>query len=318
MLARALAISISAAACGGGGGTSDAGGSAVDAFQPDAPPPGAPWFDDGPHRGRIEVVELAGGPWAGNAQAHAVFAPQPTLMRFVFYARVAVRHWQQETMRAGSCRLLENVPAFCTSCAGICIAPEVCEPYPEYASAGELTFDGLRGPPLTLEPSPYFYASQGAQLPLDAFADDATVSVTATGDQVPAFAIAAGGVPPLSAPLANDELHVADGADATVAWTAVAPADPTLRVRVTLNANNVGHGQPYQAVIECDAADVGTITIPAALIDAFPATQRWRACEGSDCPVSTITRYRKTSVDVEGAPVDLVVGSQIAFWVIHP
>jgi hypothetical protein len=238
----------------------------------------------------------------------------------VFYGRVAVHHWQLETMRAGSCRLLEHEPVFCTACAGVCVAPEVCEPYPDHASAGDLTFAGLRGPPLTLQPSPYWYASQG-QLPADAVADDATVTVTATGAAVPAFTVAAAAVPPLDpavAPIADDELHLADGADRTVTWSAAAPADPTLRVRVTLNANNQGHGNPYAAVIECDAADVGALTISASLIEAFPTTTRHEACEGSDCPVSTITRYRRGSVDVEGVPVDLIVASQRSFWVVHP
>jgi hypothetical protein len=308
------------AACGDGdnGETVDAPPAVIDGVMFDAPPPGEPRFDVGSHRGRIEVLELAGGPWTGNALAHANFAPAPTLMRFVFYARVAVRHWQRETMRIGSCRLLELTPAFCTACAGICVEDEVCEPYPEYAQAGDLTFDGLHGGPVVLQPNGYFYASQGAKLPVDAFADDATVTVTATGEDVPAFTVNAGGVPPLVAAFTNDELHVADTADAVVQWTPADPTDPDLRVRLTLNANNAGHGLPYESVIECDTEDVGGLTVPAPLIAAFPTTERWEACAGSDCPLSTLTRYRKGSVDVAGTPVDLAVGSQIHLWVIHP
>lgn len=311
-------VLLAAVACGGGDPAVPADAPGIDALPIDAPPPGEPWFDEGLRRGRIELVEWVGGA-AQVAQAHASFSPQPTQMRFVFYARVAVRHWQQETMRAGSCRLLENEPVFCSSCAGLCVAPEVCEPYPDYASAGDLTFDGLRGPSLTLQPSP-FYASQG-QLPADAVADDATLTVTATGAAVPAFTVATTAVPPLDpsvAPIDNDELLLAGGADVTVTWTAVASADPTARVRLTLDANNVGHGQPYAAVIECDAADVGALTIPAAMIDAFPPASRQEACVGSDCPVSTLARYRRGATLVDGVAVDLVVASQRAFWVVKP
>lgn len=316
-------VAATAAACGGASGGGPADAPAIDAVPVDAPPPGEPWFDEGLRRGRIELVELVeqAGPVGGAALAHAVFAPQPTAMRFVFYARVAVRHWQQETQRAGSCRLLVHQPVFCSACAGICVAPEVCEPYPDYASAGALTWDGLRGPPLTLQPNPYFYASQGAQLPVDAVADDATVTVTATGDQVPAFVVAAGAVAPLAlpvAPITDDTLRLDGGADVTLRWTPVDPLDPTLRVRVAINANNMGHGNPYAAVIECDAADVGALTIPAAMIDAFPPTARLEVCEGSDCPRSTITRYRRGAVEVGGAPVDLVVGSRLEFFVVRP
>ena len=315
-----LGLAVTGAACGAGGGDVSFDAAAIDAIGVDAPPPGEPWFDEGMRRGRVELMELA-GPTPRNALAHALFSPQPTRMRFVFYGRVAVRHWQQETMRAGSCRLLEHEPVFCSACAGLCVAPEVCEPYPDYASAGALTWDGLRGAPLTLQPSPYFYASQGAQLPVDAFADDAAVTVTAAGAEVPAFTITAGGVVPLATPvgpIADDELHLDGGADVTLTWVAAAPGDPELRVRVAINANNMGHGQPYAAVIECDAADVGALTIPAAMIDAFPRTAHLEACEGSDCPASTITRYRRAAADAGGAPVDLVVGSQLTFYVVRP
>lgn len=300
------------AACGASP-TAAIDGRAIDAVAIDAPPPGEPWFDEGVRRGRIELLELT----TGRALAHANFAPQPTRLRFVFYARVAVQHWQQETLRIGACRLLEHRPAFCEACAALCIAPEVCEAFPEYASAGDLTFDGLRTAPLTLQPSP-FYASQ-AELPTDAFADAATITVTASGAAVPAFTVVATAVPPLDpaiAPIANDELGLTTGVDTVLTWTAV---DPTLRVRVAINANNRGHGQPYAAVIECDAADVGALTIASALIDRFPPTQPGSGgCIGSDCPQSTITRYRRGSVDVDGAPIDLIVGAQRPFWVDRP
>jgi hypothetical protein len=151
-------------------------------------------------------------------------------------------------------------------------------------------------------------------IPSDAFDDDATVTVAATGDVVPAFSISARGVPPLEAAISNGEIELVNGEEFTFTWT---PADPTSRVRLTVNANNHGHAAPWEAVIECDTEDTGQVTVPAAMIDAFPETYRWEVCEGSDCPLSWLTRYHKTVTDVGGAPVRLDVGSRFYFYVIH-
>lgn len=70
---------------------------------------------------------------------------------------------------------------------------------------------------------------------------------------------------------------------------------PGSRLRLTLNANNRGHGAPYQGIIECDIDDArGEVTIAKSLIVAFQSTHRWEICVGNDCPPSTVARYRRT------------------------
>jgi len=272
-------------------------------------------WSDGLVRGRIEVLERT-HPWGSNGHAHGGFLAVPSrYLHFVFYGNVVVAHWQQETMRAGDCRLLELVPAYCTDCAGLCVAEEVCEPMPEMVSAGDLVFSGLEVP-LTLTPDTYtnWYVSQSS-VPADAFADDAIINVTASGDSVPGFSLSAAGVPPLVAAIDNDQIELLDDSDFTLSWT---PAAPGARVRLTLNANNFGHGLPYEAILECDADDSqGAITVPRELIAAFPATDRWEVCVGSDCPMSRLTRYRQGRDVVADGDVVLWVGSEIQFWVIH-
>ena len=44
--------------------------------------------------------------------------------------------WHVETMRLGDCRLLEYRPGFCDACNGICVAPDVCRPYPTGVDVG--------------------------------------------------------------------------------------------------------------------------------------------------------------------------------------
>ena len=53
------------------------------------------------------------------------------------------------------------------------------------------------------------------------------------------------------------------------------------------------------------------------LIDRFPVTLEVGGCEGSDCPPSTLTRYRRAAVDIEGAPVDLVIGARRDFYILR-
>lgn len=49
-----------------------------------------------------------------------------------------------------------------------------------------------------------------------------------------------------------------------------------MRVRLTLNTNNGGHGAPYYGIIECDVPDAdGQVTVAASLIDQFPEVSPW-------------------------------------------
>ena len=60
------------------------------------------------------------------------------------------------------------------------------------------------------------------------------------------------------------------------------------------------------------------MTIPRAMIEAFPETYHWDACAGSDCPMSSALRYRSGAVEVGGGTLSLLVGSEVRFYVVHP
>jgi hypothetical protein len=92
------------------------------------------------------------------------------------------------------------------------------------------------------------------------------------------------------------------------------------RVHLLLNANNLGHGMAFDAIIECEGPDSGELTIPRALIEAFPPVQGdLAACEGSDCPLSLLTRYLSAAVDLGGETdrVVFTIGSQRQFAIVH-
>ncbi|MBL8623461.1 MAG: hypothetical protein JNK64_19270 [Myxococcales bacterium] len=222
--------------------------------------------------------------------------------------------WHDEVARAGACTLARYTPALCDpACTdGVCLRPGQCVAPPRFHSAGRLTLTGL-ATPLTIDGADGYYTPQ-TQLPAALFADDATVTATLAGAAVPAHAITARGVPPLVAAI-DRKVTLAPGVDHTVTWT---PAGGDARVRLTINANNSGHGAPYAAIIECDVADAaGQITIAAALIDGFPPTSAWTVCAGSDCPPSTLRRYHRATAAIPGGDAELIVGSQLSFGVDH-
>ena len=281
-------------ACGGGGG---------------APADGGPGGDAGPdvdagtaatRVGEIRVVEQG-----ERGFAWAKLAPDGLTI------------WQREVMNDGTCRLLAYQPASCDEfCDGICVEHNVCAPWPTYVSAGTLTFSGLKEEVALSFGASYGYSSTDQQLG-DLFDPGDPVTLVASGGEVPAFELAASGTTPVvSESIVDDKLALANGSDATFRWT---PADAGARVRLTINANNQGHGAPYAAILVCDAADAdGSLVIPRAMIEAFPATQAWEFCAGSDCPPSSVLRYGRDTVTRDGGQIELLVGSERLFGVEHP
>jgi len=301
LLLLALALP---AACGDDGGDSSDGPPAAVDGGPDA----APGADGAPATtiGELQLVETR-APWGASGVLDGVFVAE------------GLPRWHTEVATGGTCRLLRFQAAFCDPpCSGFCREGNVCLPFPTFTDAGRLTVTGAKAP-ITADPGPYGFVGHGygASLPADLFDDGDLLTARFAGGPLPAFEVAARGVAPLVVTLANDELPLPNGADVTFRWTA-APAGADTRVRLTLNANNAGgHGSPYAAILECDAPDTGSLVIPRAMIEAFPATYRWEVCAGSDCPLSSATRYRRGAADLAAGRVDFLAGARVSFWIIH-
>lgn len=224
--------------------------------------------------------------------------------------------FHREVQRIGSCRLLSFVPAQCdVFCIGVCVERNVCKPYPSRIAAGPLVFSGMKVPvTLTPKQSNYYYAD-----PLvkgDLFDQGNPVGVSATGGDFGAFSLTTAGVATLETDsVVNDEIRLEDTANYTFTWKP--SGDPRARLRLTLNANNRGHGAPYEGIIECDAPDSGSLTIDKGLIVPFPDTYRWEICAGRDCPLSSALRYTETEGMAGARKVTLTVGSRRSFFVLH-
>ncbi|MDQ3365883.1 MAG: hypothetical protein M3680_10690 [Myxococcota bacterium] len=274
-------------------------------LRPDAgdPVPG----DDLPTIGRIEILET-----------RAVYdgIETPTGRVIGSFLDGPPPRWHRETMRAGACALRVHTPSSCSpACAsGLCNDGE-CQRWASYVSAGTLTVQGLTTG-VTIAPVDGWYYPPDS-LPANLFADTATVTARLTGGALPAMTLTTTGVPPLVAAIADGKVTIPypAGTDFVIRWT---PAADDSRIRLTLNANNQGHGFPFLAILECDVADsAGELAIPAAMLDAFPETFASSICAGTDCPPSLLRRYHRATQAVGEHAVELVVASELQFGLEH-
>lgn len=286
-------------ACGGG----SSGG-------PDAAPDGPP----GSGRDRVGLIDI----FEDRTMYDDLGTPVENRWSWWTARFMAGREPQfhRQTMAIGACTMREYIPSSCDPVCvdALCVDTNVCEPWGTFVEAGRMTITGLTVPQV-IDPAGGGYYPPG-QLPENLFADDATVAVQLAGDAIPALTVTAGGVPEID-PMIVSKITLSNGVDHSIRWNPVPGGDH--QVRVTINSNNAGHGAPYFAIIECNAADsAGEVTIPAAMIDAFPEAMASNICAGRDCPPSTIRRYRRGVAPV-GADqeVELMVSSQFSFGVDH-
>jgi len=214
----------------------------------------------------------------------------------------------REVDRRGECRLLTFANSFCDpACVdGLCLDGS-CVPYPAGLDVGAVTITGRETSVFEpLADSGNFYASD--HYPDDLFVTGSAVTVEASGGELAPFTLATIGPAPLETPLLDQQgdLTVAPDEDYRVTWT---PAEATSRVRLTLHPHGP-HGFVEAAVIECDSADDGLITVDGALFAPF--LTGWGGC--GECPASTLVRYHRDAMTVAGKRIELVVGSQVDLY----
>jgi hypothetical protein len=264
------------AACGGGSGTSDGPGARSDA--------GLPAFDFRvDHRGQIALTEN----WGAYVALFDRGFEQPLPTRIATDGECALYR-----------RTNPSCPGGCNA-GEVCVADDTCAPGALRASAGDITITGLREAAV-FTPSEFGYT--GPTLPADMFADDATIHVSAAGDDLAAFTADVGGVAPLITELTGlIELH--DGADETIRWTADAGG---ARIQIALYLG--WHGSPWTDLLICETADDGELTIPSALIEQFPYFEgglfQWP---------SWISRFRRAWA----GDIEVIASHQVTLGVSH-
>ena len=292
---------------------------------PDLPPPDAdvtsdpaptdPGPDDGggqpaepdPVWGYAGTVHLMQYMSYGNGAV-----PQSSAIEIVLQSAPGGRNHVLEA-ESGGCRFYRAValPACDPPCADdfseYCSIDAACVPYPQRVSAGTFTVSGVAGGPYTLPVGDQdWYAMP--ETPPTLFQAGAELTVSATGADVPAFTTHVTGVAALQTPI-DGMLTLVDGAPQVVTWT---PAANDATVELVLQIG--WHGAPQQAIVWCTAADAdGQLTIPQAMVEAFPAFGGMGLFQHP----SYLRRVSRAVVDGPGGPIEVLAASQVAFGVVH-
>jgi len=251
--------------------------------------------------GTIEIVEYYSGGAGEVVGGHVLIVMQ----RGVPPTRLAL------VAEEGACRLWLQDTTACPSCdeGTLCGVGGTCAPVPAPADAGTITLTGL-AKDLTATPAPPSpYYSVTPEPPIDGlFADGAAITVAIAGaDGFPAATTTLGGVSDLDIGSIG-LVELVDGKDHTITWT---PDGSDATVEVVLQLG--WHGLPPSSRIVCVAPDAaGAITIPRALVEAFPYFQ-----VGLFQVPSWIERLDRALVHGPHGPIEVRVASHVYLGVSH-
>jgi len=176
--------------------------------------------------------------------------------------------WDTATV-SGACKLLIPRAPFCETPCGsgaACVADGVCRVYPAGLNVGTVTMTGVKtttgATSFTMQPVFSNYQPVGITLDYPPFTEGAEVSVAIAHDSVGSFALKAKGIAPLNA--LYDSVVFADNQPVTLTWTppsAGAAGNSTVSARF-----DISHHGGVKGVIECEAADNGSLTVAAGLV----------------------------------------------------
>ena len=295
-----LGLALALTACGG----DDGGGGGVDA---------GPGLDgdvglDEPAAGQFVLAEVQFGEGIHTSgQAFGTIVDPRPRYHTLADESPACKRW---TFAVGDCG---------GYCDGVCSPDGECLPHPTQLSAGDVSLSSP-GADLVLPHAVYGYYSTEIVSP-ELFAPGDRIALGAAGgDDVAAFSLETAGVDPIDLSLevggeeGPDTLRMEDGGDLVLTWS---PAVPGARVRLEILSNNAGHGFPVDAMIECEADDTGRIAVPRAMVEAFPEKPYQNICAGTDCPPSSLTRYRADRVEVGGREIELRASAVRQFVLVH-
>jgi hypothetical protein len=318
---RALLIGVLVAALAAcGGESSPAADVAADLGAPDAAPDVAPDVPsdvvDMPDAPDVpsDVVDMPDAPDVPDAPSVVYGTPCESATQIGefqvahedFYAQVSGAVAEgvipltvlQEVESEGDCRLLQKKNPFCDPGCGagaLCDHDATCIPYPENKSVGAVTVSGLTDGELVMEPKNATYFDTNVALPL--FGPGDPISLSAAGDELPGFELAAYGVPDLE--LASDVLTMVESQPLELTWTG---AEGAWRVYFSLNIDQHGSSP---ATLFCDVEDTGAFQVPAHFVDSILAM----GVSG----FATAHFYRRTvdSAQLDAGCVQLTVSSYV-------
>ncbi|KFE60803.1 hypothetical protein [Hyalangium minutum] len=220
----------------------------------------------------------------------------------------------EKAAQSGDCQLLTPRVPFCnTPCGGsaVCVENDTCQAYPKSQSVGTVQVQGVRtaagATEFSRDPVVNNYQPPvSAELPYPAFSEGGTIRFDAAGGVYSAFSLQARGIAPLQ--LLNDTITLQQDQPVNLSWTAPGQADLS-KIHVKLD---ISHHGGTRGMLECDAADTGSLQLPAALV-----TQLLNLGVAG-YPSVVVTRKAVGSTTIVPGRVDLIVSSEVEHAVEIP
>ncbi|ATB27872.1 hypothetical protein [Melittangium boletus] len=210
----------------------------------------------------------------------------------------------------GQCRLLRGRALFCNPACGssqTCGENGVCIPYPTSQNVGTVNVAGLKVP-LSMTPnSARFYSSSSTSMPFPGFDTGASIQLSASGADLPAFTLLGQGVDALT--VAASDIVIEKGKPVPLSWTPSTSASPA-RISILLD---LAHHGGIAASVECDGIeDTGSFSLPAGLVSKLIDVGV------AGFPKITLSRRTADSAELTSGCVDLLVQSQVSREVVIP
>jgi hypothetical protein len=266
----------------------------------DPPPTYHPLFD---FIGTIDLLE--------NAEHDGTFTGSQPSVR-ISDGPAKISHFLADAH--GHCEFYQSylVPPPCVpECDPIqewCHADGTCRTWPQRVSAGEISFSGLLTPLTATPDETAWYLMTPPGFGADLFAPDATIGITAAGDEIPGFALQLSGVADLDVAWMGS-LQLEDGQDNTLSWS---PANDDSTMEVIIQTG--WHGAPPTAIIWCTADDAdGQLVVSQKLVEMFPQVPEIGLFQHP----STIRRVRRVVQETDFGPLAATAISQVTFQVLH-
>jgi len=259
---RVLAASLVLVACGGGDGAGvDAAAGGADSAPGGAD--SAPATDGQPAApesivGGVQVRDSGGVPvWIWD------FYQQPA--PGALFGVVGEGFWEPSIVE-GDCVYLTAVePGFCEPACDVdsyCDPDGVCQPWPQRVDVGTMHLTGL-AKDATMTPNDNHYYDVVEDMPDPMFTGGETATLTADGNQLPAFSISTVTPEPLVDQIDCD-LEPSATEDLTISWTPSSSGVGRVRWEM-ITMMHAGNGP----MVLCESDDTGSLVVPQAIVAAY-------------------------------------------------
>lgn len=213
--------------------------------------------------------------------------------------------WDTAT-RDGECWLEKPRAPFCDAGCGaqVCVEDDTCLGYPAAHSVGEVQLSGVAlvggGRELVLkEIAKTYQPSAGVALADPPFGEGDAVKLSAAGGDYSAFDLTAHGISGLE--ITSTDFELAADKPLELTWE---PASDPQRSVVHVKLDISHHGGS-RGLVQCDAADDGSLTVSAALISEL------MGLGFAGFPGMVLTRTSRDSAQLPPGRVELVLSAKV-------